>query len=1330
MTNAPKSKPKPKPKPSITRRAVHHSARSVLVLFFTAAVAAMLLFSSRGQALLTEWILGALNTIPGQSIGVEGVSGTWPFDVTLTGITVEDDAGIWLTADALRLKLRAGALFQARIELEDASAGEISLLRLPKDSDSTPSDRPTDLGSIHGDLRQIEVDALRVETLNIADGILGAPLRLTLDASLKPANDDVVLTLKAQEMERGGTLAFSIAASPEGLAGTIDAALAASSLKGTINARGNTALSGAVNLHLDGAEPLVQNNDVAFGALDGALTLGGTFAAPQVGGDVNVTTFTFDDRTLDVFNGTVNLALTPASISVSGRGTMSDAARAFPEAAPLAASSGTWDVAGKIPRDGGPVHLDKVTVSSGDLTLDGALTIGETISGTLTANATGAGRMVGVDDKTSRLKATLTTDAMGLNGHGEGRLTFDLAEPPVFGGMLDALMGKTAQGETTLRWDGQVLDLNGLTMRTERATLSGTSTLTLQAGKLDHRASNLILEARDPALLLAGTQGPLRLEVQANGPFNTLTATAKASAASLTLDDVVLNAPSLTVNGTYSTAKVSGNLSAAAQWNDLPVDLVATIEGDPREAVVIQGLKLSGANAEITGTMTVNASSGLARGLLTGRFGNLAFPLGMAGVPFDGAGNIEITLSDPGGQQTASLLLEAENVEGPAVTAKGFKLTVSATDFRNGPIFTGELTATAGTLVGQPFTTLRAEVAGTPEDLKVNLAAKGTAARPFTLESTAAITAGPETRIAISKLYIADSVDLVLTAPAQLTVSPEKITLPRTTLAAGEGTLALELDWDRAKGMITSRVEAQHLPMSAAPWIGANLGLEGVMDGYLSLNGPDTAPPLDADFALALPANAAVGLPDVTAKLSAKADGNRLTIAFTAEGLSPEPARAEADVPFALNLRDGRMVMAMDQPASANITWRGEIAPLWQLLPIVDHDLRGTADINIAMTGTLASPQFTGAAKIESGTYENITLGTVARDLALSLQAEGQNALTFTLTATDGERGKLTGGGRMTRGGAEGLTADLTADFNEFNLVQRDDVHLRASGQLTYAGPAASGTLKGAVHASTVDVRLGGTYVPDIPLLVEMDGAPQNNARDGTNVALDVTVDMPNVRIEGRGLLSSWRGNLALRGTVAKPDLTGNVELDRGEFTFLGQSFDLKSGNVRFTGGASIDPDLSITAERASASVTAIVTISGRAREPIIELSSRPAMARDEVLSRLLFDRGAGQLGPLETVQLANAVTELTNIARDGGVVGVLRRTFGLEVLGFGGASGDAVVVGQRVSRNIYVGVEQSIESGTSQVVVQWRLTPRLSLTSRADAEAGPGIGLSWSRDY
>ena len=99
-------------------------------------------------------------------------------------------------------------------------------------------------------------------------------------------------------------------------------------------------------------------------------------------------------------------------------------------------------------------------------------------------------------------------------------------------------------------------------------------------------------------------------------------------------------------------------------------------------------------------------------------------------------------------------------------------------------------------------------------------------------------------------------------------------------------------------------------------------------------------------------------------------------------------------------------------------------------------------------------------------------------------------------------------------------------------------------------------------------------------------------------------------------------------------------------------------------GGTAIDPVLDIAAEVATADITAQAVLHGPVSAPKLTLTSSPAVPQDEILARVLFGRGLGQITAGEGLQVAAAAANLAGGGFD--VLDKVRGGLGLDRLGFG----------------------------------------------------------------
>jgi translocation and assembly module TamB len=223
--------------------------------------------------------------------------------------------------------------------------------------------------------------------------------------------------------------------------------------------------------------------------------------------------------------------------------------------------------------------------------------------------------------------------------------------------------------------------------------------------------------------------------------------------------------------------------------------------------------------------------------------------------------------------------------------------------------------------------------------------------------------------------------------------------------------------------------------------------------------------------------------------------------------------------------------------------------------------------------------------------------------------------------------------------------------------------------------------------------------------------------------------------IRGRGLDSEWQGDLTVSGNSAQPVIIGEFDSVNGTFAALGKTFTLQRGVLRFDGSAL--PSLDMLAQVQAADVTAQIQVQGSPDKPDLKLTSTPALPQDEVLSRVLFGAGVGQITPAQGLQLAQAAASLAGGGP--GVLDRLRNASGLDRLSVGdnpsaGASataGTTISGGKYVAPGIFVGVDQGLTGTATKAKVEVELTPNITLNATAGAaSSSSAVGAQYKLDY
>jgi translocation and assembly module TamB len=305
----------------------------------------------------------------------------------------------------------------------------------------------------------------------------------------------------------------------------------------------------------------------------------------------------------------------------------------------------------------------------------------------------------------------------------------------------------------------------------------------------------------------------------------------------------------------------------------------------------------------------------------------------------------------------------------------------------------------------------------------------------------------------------------------------------------------------------------------------------------------------------------------------------------------------------------------------------------------------GALALALRASGTPAEPVLGGEARLSGGRYRNGVLGIAITDIAGTLRPDGPRLRADITGRTQGE-GRIALAGTiepMTRF----LPLDLTLTATNAQPISSDllratlDAELRLAGQL-----GTEATLSGPVRIRRAELRIPDRIGGGVRSLgpVTERGTPRGRApapaaqpvREaapapadaGPPILLAVQVIAPRaVHVRGRGLEAELGGEIAVRGRIAAPEISGALELRRGEITLAGRRLEFDRGRLAWDGA--LLPDLNLRASNQSGSYTARVEVMGPPTSPEIVFSAVPELPPDEVLARLFFDRPLRELSPL-----------------------------------------------------------------------------------------------------
>ena len=1290
-----------------------------------------LLTRPAGQGFIAAKLLEAING-GDVKVSVGSTDGTWPQHIVLNDIALRDAQGVWATIDHLDLRLQTAGLLRGRADVDSLAVNTLHVLRLPVSAPATGAAKPFDPTGTLRAMENIRVRRAEVAVLQIDAPVLGRALDVSLTASLMP--DGGIPRLKAEARERTGQgrLALDARADRTAISGKLDGALDGYSADADMRAAYAGDVGGVV--HFTCTDPCLDSADVRIGAGSADIVLAGTTRRPEFTVNASAENVKAASRTARTVRASGPVTIDDdrdRTLHVDVTGTLQDARAVFPEGAGFLTESADWTLKGH--RANRTTVIDALTFRSNGNVLNASATF--TPEGIAPAEIVmdfrGGGKLGSPAAAKSVTHAEFKFARALRDGTADGTLHVEMKglAPP---GAMAAFLATDATIDGTLAADPKGLRIKDAIVKSGALTLRGDSTWAGPPARLVHQTSNVVLRI-DSAT-------PAQAALVLSGPIETVTGKLQASLADVPLAGVSAQGLTLSADGRRDGKGFTATVTGGGKWRDQPVDLQMQVSRADTPVIAIPRLHVASAAATVDGVLQFDTAKDLVTGKADGRFADLSILSPVIGTPLAGSGNLTVTLAHPGDKQRIEFSARVKDFKQKTTfTAETLTASALVEDAFGAAQVRARIDSTGGALFERPLKTATATASGPRDDLSVAITIAGAAKAPFNAAIAGRVALHQAVAVSLARARIADG-DLVaeLQAPTQVIVSPQEISLAPTRIAIAGGTVSGDVKIDRATDAAAGMLAFDKISLSAFAAQGQTIAApsNSILDGKVTFAGPATAATVNAAFDVGFDTgDGKRGRLDV----KALAQNGRAQINAATSGMGGAPAQASADVPVRIDLAGLRIVSDMDAPMSGALTWQGDIKPIWRLVPVDDHVLGGPVFIDLKADGTLASPRVRGDIKMTDGTYENVPQSMVLQHVNAALTADSASSFAFTVTAADRRGGTLKGQGRVTRDDvAQAWIADISTTLSNLSALNRDDISAAVSGEAPYKGPLGGGTISGKIEARRSEFRIDQTGPPPVPLL-RSSQATEDEARNrrtgkakvaplAINLDLRVAIEEP-MRVDGRGLNSWWRGSFAVGGTVDAPDIVGQMDVDRGTFSFVGQTFTLESGKLTFTGGGRIDPEMNIVGTRETTNIVATATITGRTTAPKVQLSSRPALPQDEVLARLLFQKSSTQLGPIESVQLASAAAELAGLAR-GGLGGALQRTFGVDQIGFGGTSGSAVVVGQQVGRNLYVGVEQNLKGAGRQIVLEWRFKKGFSLRSATSDETGSDIGVSWRKDY
>jgi translocation and assembly module TamB len=442
-----------------------------------------------------------------------------------------------------------------------------------------------------------------------------------------------------------------------------------------------------------------------------------------------------------------------------------------------------------------------------------------------------------------------------------------------------------------------------------------------------------------------------------------------------------------------------------------------------------------------------------------------------------------------------------------------------------------------------------------------------------------------------------------------------------------------------------------------------------------------------------------------------------LTVTFAEAGMRPLAAGitlrgfGAADVSAETLSTEGRIHAGM-----------GDLSPLSTMSPYFT-DISGALDIDVTLSGTAASPRFSGLVRLRNGGFLLPDLGAEVQELNVSGTETAPGVYEFTGSMRSGAGHADITARLDEERTAPGITIRVTGE--SFEVVNLPEAWAAANPEIDLRWAPGRAAVSGRVVIPEARIHLD-EVVPPTPLSADAVVLGQETAADDVTAA-DLHTDLQlvlgeNITVSGQGISGRLAGELHI---TSREDGTlqgdGMIEIRDGSYSAYGQSLNIEQGRLIYARAELDNPRLSIRAVRTTGDVRAGVNITGHLTNPRVTLFSSPAMSQEQILAYIVFGRPLGDLNRSDGSDLIAAAAAM-GLQNTGFLTNSLSSTFGLDELSVRtGATTESasLIIGKYLSPKLYLSYGMGLFQTLNTARLRYDITRRWALEAEHSHEMG-----------
>jgi autotransporter translocation and assembly factor TamB len=396
------------------------------------------------------------------------------------------------------------------------------------------------------------------------------------------------------------------------------------------------------------------------------------------------------------------------------------------------------------------------------------------------------------------------------------------------------------------------------------------------------------------------------------------------------------------------------------------------------------------------------------------------------------------------------------------------------------------------------------------------------------------------------------------------------------------------------------------------------------------------------------------------------------------------------------------------QPGAFDLKLRvphGSIEDIAFYMPDIIKSASGTAQLDVALTGTPDQPVITGDCMVDAETIQLKDLRRPIKNLKMQVSTKDMHVNLDTFYFELG-RGKVVGEGFVDFKDSTGTMAlNLTGERLDIEYLTIDldnaDISVKIDGDIMNPRVSSNVYLPKSKFTLNTDLFMKSSEPMKLPF---------------HSFTYDIRVDIPrNFWVKSSFLNSEFAGKFGVSGDLENFKLDGDIRCIQGKLHFKQRQFKIEIGEIKFGGvDNSFDPQIYIKSEGQIQSTKIFLTLTGRLSQFTPQIYSTPPMSEGDILALLTLGRELNSAGENDSSkQFETEIFEGLKNSYISSLVGStlsealnLDEVFLTSVFDKGtGKSQPYIRVGKYISERVFMAYEGTMDQNDKEVYIfEYRL--------------------------